>query len=228
MAQAVIRQLRQILRLLEVGEALEGADADVAVLEADQDGGAGRGGLVAALQRLAGLDQREALRGLDAERLEHLGRKHLADSALEGQPSVAEAAVGGLAGALGAEVEQPALLVAELSEQEAAAVADVRIVHPELVAVVAQRERLGEIVRKRLEAAEMADPLRVVEPAEADRAGRDVVAEPQDGLREAGRLDRIVEGLAELEYRPLGAVGRRTGGHCAQTLPPARGFRAAA
>ena len=63
-------------------------------------------------------------------------------AALEGEPAVAEAAVGRLARALGAEVEQPSGAVAQLGEQEAAAVADVGIVHAELVAVIAQRQRL--------------------------------------------------------------------------------------
>ena len=127
---------------LEEGQPLEGADADMAVAEPGQHRRAGRRGLVAALQLLAGLEQREGLRGVDAERLEHLGREHLAHAALQRQPPVAEAAVGRRARALGAEVEQPAAVVAQLGEQEAAAVADVGIVHAELVAVIAQRQRL--------------------------------------------------------------------------------------
>ena len=79
---------------------------------------------------------------LTPKRFEHLGRQHLADAALQRQPSVGVAAVGRLARALGAEVEQPAAVVAQLRESEAAAVADLRIVHAELVAVIAQRQRL--------------------------------------------------------------------------------------
>ena len=79
---------------------------------------------------------------LTPERFEHLGREHFADAALQRQPAVGVAAVGRLARALGAEVEQPAAIVAQLGEEEAAAVADVRIVHAELVAVIAQRQRL--------------------------------------------------------------------------------------
>ena len=66
---------------------------------------------------LAGLEQREGLRGVDAERLEHLGREHLAHAALERQPAVGGAAVGRLARALGAEVEQAAAVVAQLGEE---------------------------------------------------------------------------------------------------------------
>ena len=61
---------------------------------------------------LAGLEQREALRRVDAERLEHLGRQHFADAALEGQPAVGRAAVWRLARTLGAEVEQAVALIA--------------------------------------------------------------------------------------------------------------------
>ena len=58
------------------------------------------------------------------------------------QPPVAEAAVRRLARPLGAEVHQPAVAVAQLREQEAAPVADIGIVHAELMPVIAQRERL--------------------------------------------------------------------------------------
>ena len=93
--------------------------------------------------------------------------------------------------------------VAQLSEQEAAAVAYVGIVHPELMAVVAQRQRLREIVGQRLEAAEMADPLLVVERGEADRFGRAVVAEPRIACgKSAGSTGR--KGVAELEDGGLG------------------------
>ena len=95
-----------ILGVVEESEPLEGADADVAVAEARQYRRAGRRRLVTALQFLAGLEQSEALRRVDAERFEHLGREHLADPALERQPAVGVAAVRRLARTLGAEVEQ--------------------------------------------------------------------------------------------------------------------------
>ena len=68
-------------------------------------------------QLLAGLDHREGLRGVDPERLEHLGGEDLAHRALQRQPPVGGAAVGREARALGAEVEQPARAVAQLREQ---------------------------------------------------------------------------------------------------------------
>src|SRR5690606_29977182 len=131
-----------------VGEALKSADADMAVAEADQHGGAGGGGLVAALQFLAGFDQRQALRRSDAERLQHGGGQHLADAALQRQPAVAAARPRRASRSLGAEVEQPAALqLLELGEQEAAAVPEVRVVVLELVAVIAQRQRRLETPR---------------------------------------------------------------------------------
>ena len=167
MAQAIVGEPAEIFGLAERGEALEGADPDMAVLEADEHGGAGGRGLVVALQRLARLDQREGLRGLDAERLEHLGGEDLAHAALQGQPAVAEAAAGRLARALGAEIEQAVRAVAQLGEQEAAAVADVGIVGPELMAVIAQRQRLRQVAGQRFEAAEMADPVGVAQTRRA-------------------------------------------------------------
>ena len=87
----VVDQPAERVGLAEGGEALEAADADVAVAEADQHRGAGGRGLVAARERLAGLDEREGLRGVDAERLEHLGGEDLAHAALQRQPPVAAA-----------------------------------------------------------------------------------------------------------------------------------------
>ncbi len=121
----MIDQRLDQVRPLEEGQALERAEADVAVRKPHQHRGARRRGLVAARQRLAGLEQRERLRGVDAERLQHLRRQHLAHAALQRQPAVAEARIGRLARALGAEIEQPACIVAQLGEQEAAAIADV-------------------------------------------------------------------------------------------------------
>ena len=142
-------------------------------------------------QRLAGLDQREGLRGVDPERLEHLGGEDLAHAALQRQAAVAAARPGGLAGALGAEVEQPAVdEIARLGEEEAAAVAEVGVVGAELVAVVAQRQRRREAAGQRLEAAEMADPVRVGEAVEADARRPAIVAEAKSRLREEGRARR--------------------------------------
>jgi hypothetical protein len=74
---------------LEEGMPLEAAEADVAVRQPHHDGGPGRAGLIAALQALAGLDQREGPRGRHAKRFQQGGRQHLAHAALQGQPAVA-------------------------------------------------------------------------------------------------------------------------------------------
>ena len=94
-----------------------------------------------------------------------------------------------------------------LREGEAAAVANVGIVGAELVAVIAQRERLRQRAGQRREAAEMAHPLRLAQPGQADLRGGAVVAKAQGGLRERGRLDRVEEAVAQLEQRGGGAIG---------------------
>ena len=63
-------------------------------------------------------------------------------------------------------------MVAQLRKQKPAAVADLGIIGPELVAVVAQRERRIEIVGERLEPAEMGNPLLVVQFVQSDRSFR--------------------------------------------------------
>ncbi len=96
-ADGVVEQAGDVVRLLESGEALERADADVRVVEPDQHGGARRRGFVAVPQVLAGFDQAERLAAIDAERLQHLGRQHLAHAALQREAAVAGAGPGGLA-----------------------------------------------------------------------------------------------------------------------------------
>ncbi len=206
----MVDEAAQGRRVAERGEALEAADADVGVREADENGGAGRRRLVAAGERLAGLDEGEGLGGVDPERLEHLGGEDLADAALEGETAVGRAAPGRGAGPLGAEVEQaPVDEVARLGEEEAAAVAEVGVVHAELVAVVAQRQRLGEAAGKRREAAEMVEPVGVGEGVEADPRGPAPVAEAQARLGKVGGPDDVEEGVAEPGVDGLGPKARR-------------------
>ena len=78
-------------------------------------------------------------------------------------PAIAEAAVRGLTGAFSAEVHEAAVVVAHLAEQETAAVAYVGIIVAELVAVITQRERLGERTGEGFELAKMGDPLIVTQ-----------------------------------------------------------------
>src|SRR5690606_22634329 len=87
-------------------------------------------------------------------------------------------------------------------------VADIGVVHAKLVAVIAQRQRHGEVVRQRREAAEVPKPGIVVDSREADRGGGAVVTEAQDRLRKIGRRDRIVEIRPQRKDRGFAAIGR--------------------
>ena len=82
-------------------------------------------------------------------------------------------------------------VIAELGEEEAAAVADVGIVHPELVAVIAERERLGRLPgsgSKRRNAPPT--PGLSLQP---DALGPAMIEEARDRLGETAGLDRVVE-----------------------------------
>src|SRR3546814_2445839 len=125
------------------------------------------------------LDHRKAARGSDAERLQHFGREHFAHRALQGEPPVAETAVGSLARTLGAQVRQPSCLVAHLCEQEAPAVPDLGVVGAELMTVIAQGQRLLQAAGKRPELAEMTDPCLVVQRGQPGFGRRPVVAKTQ-------------------------------------------------
>ena len=166
--------------------------------EAGEHRRAGRRGLVAADQLLAGFEQRERLRRVDAERLEHLGGEHFAHPALERQASVGGAAVGRGSRTLGAEVEQAVSVVAQLGEEEAAAVADVGIVHAELVAVIAQRERCLRLPGSGSKRQKCAVQAVVVEIAKADAVRPAAVEEARVAAAESApaRPDRKSPGRA--------------------------------
>ena len=105
---------------------------------------------------------------------------------------------GVLAAALGAEIEQTAVLgVAQLREEEAATVAEIRVVHAELVAVIAQRQRMREPARERRKTPQMLDPLRIAQPVEADPRRPALIAVAESMLRERGGFDAVEEGLAQ-------------------------------
>ena len=171
-----------------------------------QHGGSRRRGLAAAPQRLAGLDQAEGFRGIDAERFQHRGRQHLAHAALECQAPVCGARPGRLAAALGGEIKQAALVVVQLREQEATPVAEFRIVGSELVAVVAQRQRLLEILRQWLESPEMRNPFLVAQHVEPDGFRRALITIAQDVIGKFSRRDDIVELGTERGMAGRGAV----------------------
>ena len=96
--------------------------------------------------------------------------------------------------------------VAQLGKQEAAPVADIGVIVAELVAVIAQRQRLGQIAGQRLETAEMADPFGIAQPGETDRLVPAVVAEAQLMAREVGRAHGIGQPAAQLGDWRIGAI----------------------
>src|SRR3546814_14905797 len=74
--------------------------------EAYQDRGSGGRRLITARQFLAGLDQREGLAGVHAQRFQHFRGQYLADAALQSQPTVAKTAVGRPSRSFGARSEE--------------------------------------------------------------------------------------------------------------------------
>jgi hypothetical protein len=74
--------------------------------------------------------------------------------------------------------------------QEPAAVAEVRVVRAKLVAVISERQSLGQVRRQRLERREMALPLGVVEGAQSDALGPPLVAEAADAAAETSPARR--------------------------------------
>jgi hypothetical protein len=186
---------------------------------------AGGGGLIAAPEVFAGLDQGEGAACGHPQAVQGLAGEDLAHAALEGEAAVTAAAPGGGAAALGAQVLQLAVAVAQLAIEEAAAIAELGVVHPELVAVVAQ----GQQRRARLEAAvgglhgAVSDGGRV-QPQLPEQI---VVAETQLGAGEVRRLHHVPEvGAQALDRRLEGkrqqGVGerRRGRGDAGHDRPP--------
>ena len=156
--QRIAHQRRNSGGILLERQALEAADPHMPVAQPSQHRRSRWRWLVIASQFFAGLDQCETFRCVDPKRLKHFGCQHLAYATLQGQPSIAEPAVRSRPRSLGAKVEQAALIVAELREQEAAPVANVGIIRPELVPVITQRQRRRQIVGEWLEPSEMPRP----------------------------------------------------------------------
>src|SRR3546814_17587566 len=97
------------------------------------------------------------------------------------------------------QIHQPSAIVAKRREQEAAPVADIGVVIAELVAVIAQRERCGQIIGQGFEPAEMGDPLGVAQRVQPHARRRAIVAEAPPRPGKARGLDRFVEYGAEYE-----------------------------
>ena len=207
--KAVVEEPRQALGILEKRQALEGADTQMAVAQPHQHRCPCRRWLVMPLEFFAGLDQAQRFAGVDAERLEHRSRQHLAHAALQRQPTIAATRPRRAARALGAEIEQAVVIkIVQLRKQETAAVAEIGIVRLELVAVIAQRQRFAERAGNRGEAAEMVDPFGVAQPIEPDARRRPLIAVAQRQLWKLRRPDRIVERGSKLQ---MGRRRARTG-----------------
>ena len=96
--------------------------------------------------------------------------------------------------------------VAKLGKGEATAIADFRIVHAELVSVVTECQRLGQVVGQRLESAEMARPGISVE-IESDAFDPSRVDETRSAFGEARRPDRVVKIGSKGQELRIGLVG---------------------
>jgi hypothetical protein len=172
-ADDVLEQALHRAPLAQMREALEGPEPDVRMTEAHENRGACGGRLVAALQSLSCLDEREGPTRGYAARLEHRGREDLANAPLQREPSVSAARPGRLAAPLRAQVEQPSVLL-ELREQKATPIAQLGVVHTELMTVIAERQRLVLVADQGLEGSEVTNPLGVGQRVEAD-GGRSAV-----------------------------------------------------
>ena len=86
---AVVHQLRHRFAVIQVRAALESAEPDMAVRQAHEYRGAGGGGLVIALQRLARLEQAERLGGVHAKGFEIARGQDFAHPALQRQAAIA-------------------------------------------------------------------------------------------------------------------------------------------
>ncbi len=221
-AARVLHQRLDLVLAPIVCGALEGPEADMAVRQPHHDGGSRRRRLVVPLKVFARLDQRQDAAGRHAQALQHGRRQRLAHPALQRQPSVGMARPGGLARALGPQVEKAswksaiardavarclsAAHLPHLGRQKPTPVADLGIVHAELVAVVAHGHGAG-LAGQGLETAEMGDPFGVAQRLQPHRRRRPVVAQAQDRLREVGRLHGVAVFGAQFKKAGVGAIG---------------------
>jgi len=170
------------------GEALKGADADMAVTEPHQHRRAGRRGFVAALQRLAGLDQREAARGRTPSASSIRWRAPRALPPWLSRPSPS--------GSTGVRPEP--FVPKSINRRPNRALRDrkprpspISGLYTRTDAVVAQRQRRGQAAGRGAKAAEMGDPCGIVETSEADCARGAIVAKAQRRLgKSAAQQDR--------------------------------------
>jgi len=74
--------------------------------------------------------------------------------------------------------------------------------------VIAKGQRLGQVIRQRLETAEMRRPLLLVE-VQANALRPSIVDEARLAVRKARGLNRIVEGVTQVDDAGIGQVGNR-------------------
>jgi len=166
------------------------------------------------MQRLAGLDQAETFRRVDAERLEHFRRQHFAHAAFERQPPVAKPRIGRLPRTFCPEIEQAVLIVAQLRKEKSATVANLRIVAAELMAVIAERQWLLEIAGQGIESGEVTEPLPIAQAGEPDPRRPALIAVAEYPLRKIGGLYAIIEGGAIVAPESFKNRGRVIIFHC--------------
>ena len=169
-------------------------------------------------QLLAGFDQRKGLGGVDAERLEHLGREDLAHAALERQPPVAEAASK-------ASVPSPwcpSQASARRNRASARTGNRARRRSPGCKRGTDGRDNEARAASADYRPAarnrpKCADPRLVAQSAQAYIRRPAIVAETQNLLRKARRLHRIAENVDDRVDRAFWAIARglRQEGHAA-------------
>ncbi len=136
----MLEQLLQFAVLAGVVEELEVAETHVARRQAQQHGATL--GAFAVDQGVRTGDAQRAGTG-NAEGVQMLAGEEFADRRAQHRATIAHARIGRLAGALEVQVPVLAGLVHHLAEQQASAVAELRVVTAELVAGIDHRARLG-------------------------------------------------------------------------------------
>ena len=205
--KAIIDQLRHLCGQFVRQQPLECADADMRMRQAHHHRRSRRRRFVTPPQFLPRFDHREGFGGVHAQGFEHFGRQNFAHCALQRQPPVATAAVRGLTRSLGAEVEQPPVLCTQLCIKKPAPVADFGIVHPELMPVIPQRERRGQVAGQGGKAPEMRRPSGIVQPGQPDGGRCAIIAKPDLCLGKVRRSDRIAQPVCQSEDRRVRAIG---------------------
>ncbi|MCY1347618.1 hypothetical protein D9M69_337350 [compost metagenome] len=139
-AQHVLAEFLQAFRLLGVVEVFEVAEAHVALRQAQQHR---RAFLALSPYRRARGSDAQRTAGGDAQGMQGFAGEEFADRRAQHRAAVAHPRVGRLPGALEVQVPVLAGVVDHLAEQQAAAVAQARVVGAELVAGIDHRPWLG-------------------------------------------------------------------------------------